>query len=1466
MKANIFFASILIVFFAAQFNLPINNNRSSHYSKACYSKEEFPENSNDCSPFLNSFSKEEPLQKSEFAEYVRNNNDIILPADNGVLIIGRLTGETDNESFPSNNEAVFIINDRVPSQQQAYLEYDLFGLEDFTCVNRSINDLISQGGKIIRFRNEWSHQVEKIDVSDLQKGTNIIRFHTPEDTRFQYKIKNVSIRFAEPLSKKREIVINLPSNPAHYGQYAYINGFVFSGDTTSYTLLANGKTVSVFDSHFEDIVTLADTNNPTVELTVFFNDGKTCSTTIVYNEDKKYHYLSNNTWVVPFYKTSVFPKKNNYVNFKGISIITEENAVKNKKEISIIGLRNEDMPQMGAGMVNVTAEYKGYRCLPHETKFETSVDVHLSYDSLLLPRNYTTEDIRTFHYNKSKRSWEMIEYVGIDKDKKQIISKAYQFDDFINAVLKTPDLPQTSGYTPTTMKNMAYADPVAHVNIIAPPKANNMGTANLSYQINIPAGRQGLQPQLSVVYNSEKNTGIPGNGWDIPFTNISVETRWGVPSYDNTKETEEYLLNGEQLVELQIEGGDTNRLPLVHTTAFRNRNTSDVTYYAYRVEGAFSRIIRHGTNPTNYWWEVVDKNGTTYIYSYNCISKWHLAEVRDLYGNNINYEYASNCNLNPDKIYYTGHDSIKGIYSVEFLHGDLSADIRTSARSGFLENENAPIEQVLIKCKNEFIKGYFFKYKTGAYNKKLLCAIVDYTDSSTVESIREKDCDQLQTDYIHGTQTHIFQYYEDEGLDFQTSPTTIFAEAESDEKAFGLFTDPNHQTIGRSKSLTLGAGGSICLGFGKEIFSKKNSVGANINFSYSPLTEKVQLLDINGDGLLDKVVKHNSDYKLYPGYLNGSNELYFNSSSSTISGLSKLSRSSNITWGLGLEAQWNFLGALHGSLSLSKSWNKQTSDRYFVDINGDGFVDFIKQGSIYNNVNGTFSVVDDNGIIKSPDDSCYFTTYTGTIDSSFYSQESESTFSFRRDPVKFWIAPTTTDVLIKSYIKRINPSNSNKRIIYNIQVGNSIILTDSIEPNDTIIHFDSICPISVSAGTPVFFHMHSTNPIGSDEIAWVPSVYIVKSCQPSTVQYDADENTVNRYNYSKDALLSDQQYFMAPLKGHIILNGHISSPAQSDTLTFIIKHNQSLLTDTIFPDNQSFNHNFNYDLSVNENDSVLFKLNSNTNVNWTDIDFQAKVQYYQADSFPALDTSNAYLSVEPYYPSLQMSAFPRAAVISTPHYFTADTFSFSPNITFTNNNSVNGQVVVTAKSKRKLLCKKNLTLINGIIQNPPIINLNLNSGDTICFDFFTTNINIGEKVVSANVTALDTNLSYPSGFYYLFPDSLKKFGNLYRQWGQFSFYDTLNPLFIDQSKCFNAFPDSAALNNIPVGSIDTTSTYDDVNDIFSSLGVHDVNSIYFMPLMVNNKEKRWDDLMKSVCISPLTIINQDGFQYIYNNI
>jgi hypothetical protein len=279
----------------------------------------------------------------------------------------------------------------------------------------------------------------------------------------------------------------------------------------------------------------------------------------------------------------------------------------------------------------------------------------------------------------------MVPLDSVDAVNGVVYSRTDHFTDFVNAIIQSPEAPQTNAYTPT-MSDIQFANPFDGFNMISPPSANNQGTANLQFPIEIPAGRQGMQPQLAITYNSEGGNGWLGMGWDLMLPAITVETSWGVPRYSTQYETESYLLAGEQLDSM------------VHTMVLQPRPGSSVTTREFkpRIEGSFNRIYRHGTLPDNYWWEVTDRNGITYYYgkysdpalstepctltdTTGNIARWLLTEVKDLHGNYVRYYYqqqyhagfpdgnVSGKQIYPRHITYTGSGTQDGKYKVEFV-------------------------------------------------------------------------------------------------------------------------------------------------------------------------------------------------------------------------------------------------------------------------------------------------------------------------------------------------------------------------------------------------------------------------------------------------------------------------------------------------------------------------------------------------------------------------------------------------------------------------------------------------------------------------------------------------------------------------------------------------------------------------------------------------------------------------------
>jgi RHS repeat-associated protein len=110
------------------------------------------------------------------------------------------------------------------------------------------------------------------------------------------------------------------------------------------------------------------------------------------------------------------------------------------------------------------------------------------------------------------------------------------------------------------------------------------GGANYNIPINVPPGIKGIEPQISLNYNSQKGNGIAGYGWDI--SGISMITK--IPAskfYDNTIDAvdfdslDRYALDGQRL----IVKDSTNGAYGADGTVYETENFSNIKITSYGV-------------------------------------------------------------------------------------------------------------------------------------------------------------------------------------------------------------------------------------------------------------------------------------------------------------------------------------------------------------------------------------------------------------------------------------------------------------------------------------------------------------------------------------------------------------------------------------------------------------------------------------------------------------------------------------------------------------------------------------------------------------------------------------------------------------------------------------------------------------------------------------------------------------------
>lgn len=211
---------------------------------------------------------------------------------------------------------------------------------------------------------------------------------------------------------------------------------------------------------------------------------------------------------------------------------------------------NDGIPELDPGMTNVTLGKKGFRFLPKGMKFKKKIKLNLPYNKSLLPADKTEQDIKTYYFDEEIGRWVVLERVTLDTEKQEIVSHTDHFTDMINAVVTVPESPQSVSFNPTQIKDIKAADPGAGINLIEVPQANNMGDMRLSYPLEIPPGRVGMQPQLGVSYSSAGGNGWMDLNWSLSIPSVDIHTGWGVPRYDAGLETETYTLSGGMLTPL----------------------------------------------------------------------------------------------------------------------------------------------------------------------------------------------------------------------------------------------------------------------------------------------------------------------------------------------------------------------------------------------------------------------------------------------------------------------------------------------------------------------------------------------------------------------------------------------------------------------------------------------------------------------------------------------------------------------------------------------------------------------------------------------------------------------------------------------------------------------------------------------------------------------------------------------------
>jgi len=269
-----------------------------------------------------------------------------------------------------------------------------------------------------------------------------------------------------------------------------------------------------------------------------------------------------------------------------------------------------------------------------------------------------------------------------------------------------------------------------------------MGAATYTIPIEVVPGTQGMQPNLSVVYNSMGGMGILGMKWNL--AGLSAITRCGqTPYYDDGNITAiqwttqgKFALDGERLININ---GDY---------------AVNGTEYATEVEN-FTRIVQYGNYSAwkTFYFKVYTDDGTIIEYGNTEDSKlfmliplrkdapllsWQINKITDANGNYMTFHYGANFRQTwITEIRYTGNtdNGMLPYANVKFNYDTIPATMgkNTYFLGGYDLPQTRLLNSITISYDNAIVRKYQFNYNLNDSEERTahLKKIVLYGEGGT---------------------------------------------------------------------------------------------------------------------------------------------------------------------------------------------------------------------------------------------------------------------------------------------------------------------------------------------------------------------------------------------------------------------------------------------------------------------------------------------------------------------------------------------------------------------------------------------------------------------------------------------------------------------------------------------------------------------------------------------------------------
>ena len=1076
-------------------------------------------------------------------------------------------GVNEKMTYDNPEDNLFNVNIQETIDKKAIyvLSYELYGASSATEVAKSINTSTSMGGYLKAKTKTWTRVEEYISPTHLKQGVNTVLFTADQQVGSQYLVRHLQIEKRTTSEVANQLQLNTPIRDSLSGR-VYLSGVIppiFKVEESA--LYISGNRIPLDNHHFE-YTAIGNKDGP---LLVELKEGEEVVDKQIVNFSTSRVITKEEAFNAPFeryeYAIDVSKEFSVYTPSK-VGIQLPEGSSQENFKLSIQELRPRDYASTGMAMTNVTANKSAYRFLPDGVQFDREVLITLPYDLTAIPRGYSAKDIQVFYFDTQLKQWEKVKVVDVVEETQQIVALTTHFTDYLAGIIQEPENPDGQAFTPTILQGVQVVNPTENIPMVSVPQINDQGDAALAFPLILPQGRHGMTPDISLKYNSGSDEGDFGLGWSLSIPTISVDTRWGVPQYDAVKETESYLLNGEELL---LEQTDHN-LYTPHKAPLIDR-VENVSFQ--KVQSNPNLEIKRLGSVNEYSWEISDKT-TGWIYTYKTYSKgkWYLTRVNDLYGNHMNYLYKDNgngdyqlseisYNLNPllgDNVSNEFRVVISRKKNIDSPSG-ARQDVKTNNRFGTEVNSIDLIDKIQIgthtkldytvRLANETVhlgnvwNDYEFYYKAGQFGRSLLTKIINknYNNNTSISSSTSNQERPLTEEYN-------LDYYDDIGSGslFETNGQTIntYKDYATEYDKFGI----NLSSLGGTEGKTTNYNGGGSVGIVTPIFpdswlpfSQSATIGGSLGGGSSNAETKTLMIDIDGDGLPDKVFKDGGSF-YYRKNLGGS----FSTTVFPIKNLPNL----NYTKGKNNDKSFS-VNVLSGNVTRSNSSSSSTITTYVTDVNADGIPDVVDNERVY------FGYIDPQ--TKAP---------TYTLDSSITPviilkeeevapilnpEPQEEMTNGPMDIVLVWRAPKPGEITVSGTISKqhITLESGVKFSIERLKENEEGDATFVLGPNLMLSTEESHRhTLTVEKGELLFFRAH-TNQIPIEElgVSWNPKVqYIGENPDPII------SSSRHTSSYQDGFILGTNREYSFQNKGQYRLEWPSFTITDTDQVTIRVSH------------------------------------------------------------------------------------------------------------------------------------------------------------------------------------------------------------------------------------------------------------------------------------------------------------------------